>query len=506
MNSDPKTPDLGQEDPETIRVMAHAAAGAGRHGEAETLLRRGLALAPDDVALRFDLASTLHKLDRPAEAVDLLRPIAQSEPDHLNLHFLLAVLLERTGRYEEALAVCEGLLRQNPQDPLVLVTLASLLTTAGRTEESVRAYRDAIALKPRFGEAWWGLANLKTDQLGESDVVALKAAVEHPYLTQDDAVKLHFALAKALEDAGDAEAAFDHYRQANELRLEDLSYDPAEITRFVDRAEALLTPAFFSARADHGADAPDPVFIVGLPRAGSTLVDQILSSHPEVEGTAELPDLLAIARRLRTEAEAEGGSYPDLLADLSAADCRALGEEYLARTRVRRRSDRRFFIDKTPNNWAHIGLIELILPEARIVDVRRHPLGCCLSNYKQHFAEGQEFSYSLDHLGRYYGDYVRLLRHFDQVLPGRVHRVVYEALVEDMEAEVRRLLHYLGLEFDPAVLRFHETERAVHTPSAEQVRRPINRRGMDNWQPFERFLDPLKASLGTVLEAYPAAP
>ena len=295
-----------------------------------------------------------------------------------------------------------------------------------------------------------------------------------------------------------AEAAFRHYDAGNALRRTKLVYEADETERFVDRSIALFTPDFLAERAGQGCDAPDPIFILGMPRAGSTLIEQILSSHSLVEGTSELPDIPALARRDQ--------NYPEGITDFAPEKLRTLGEEYLKRTRIQRRTDRPFFIDKLPNNWAHLPLIHLILPNAKIIDARRHPLGCCFSNFKQHFARGQAFSYGLERMGRYYRDYVRLMAHVDHVLPGRVHRVFYEDMVDHTEREVRRLLDYCGLDFEPACLAFHETERAVRTASSEQVRQPIFREGTEAWKPFEPWLDPLKAALGDVLTAYPAAP
>jgi tetratricopeptide (TPR) repeat protein len=494
------------DDPEALRAMAGVAAQAGRDAEAEQLLQRAVALAPGSVEARFDLAWTLHRLDRPNEVVEQLRPLIEFDPDNQNLMKLMATMLERSGQYDEAVRVFEQIVALDPEQSSSWSSLGHVLRTVGRTAESVEAYRQAVRLKPRSGEGWWGLANLKTAELTGDDITAIRAALANEYVTHEDMVKLRFALGKALEDAGDFEESFREYSKGNALRREDIGYRPEEIEQYVDRAAKLFTPAFFAERKGHGASAPDPIFIIGLPRSGSTLVDQILSSHPLVEGTAELPDLLGIARQLRLKGERDGIAYPEGLAKLSASECAAIGEQYLERTRRRRSTDKPFFIDKTPNNWAHVGLIQLILPNAKIVDVRRHPLGCCVSNFRQYFAIGQEFTYSLSDLGHYYRDYVRLMRHFDEALPGRVQRLIYEQLVEDLEGEARRLLGALGLEFDPAVLKFHENERAVATPSAEQVRRPINREGMDNWQPFEPWLAPLKKALGPVLTLYPEAP
>jgi hypothetical protein len=268
----------------------------------------------------------------------------------------------------------------------------------------------------------------------------------------------------------------------------------------------LFTPDSFAAREGQGCLAPDPIFIVGMPRAGSTLVEQILASHSQVEGTMELPDLPALARRLGGGGRGRASAYPDCLAALEPAELRSLGEEYLERTRVQRKTDRPYFIDKMPNNWAHVGLIRLILPNAKVINARRHPLACGFSNFKQHFARGQAFSYSLEEMGRYYRDYVTLMAHFDRVLPAYVHRVIHERLVEDPEPEIRRLLDFLGLKFEESCLRFYDNKRAVRTASSEQVRRPISREGLDQWKAFEPWLGPLKAALVPVLDAWQGPP
>jgi hypothetical protein len=351
---------------------------------------------------------------------------------------------------------------------------------------------------PSLGEAWWSLANLKTVKFSDTDIAAMEAALDGGDVAKEDRFHLDFALGKALEDRGQADAAFAHYAKGNALRRTELDYDADETTRYVDRLIELCTPEFFAARAGQGCDAPDPIFVLGMPRAGSTLVEQILSSHSQIEGTTELPDIPALARRSAT--------YPLSLPDLTPEQLARQGEEFLERTRIQRKTERPFFIDKLPNNWMHAAYIRLILPGAKIVDARRHPLGCCFSNFKQHFAKGQAFSYSLEDMGRYYRDYVRLMAHLDRVQPGAVHRVTYETMVDDTEAEVRRLLAYCGLEFEGACLTFHKTERAVRTPSSEQVRQPIFRDGTEAWKAFDPHLGPLRAALGEVLEAYPAVP
>jgi len=325
----------------------------------------------------------------------------------------------------------------------------------------------------------------------------MEQALEAPGLSDDDRFHLHFALGKAFEDRGEAETSFGHYAAGNRLRRVALDYDRTVISEHVDRSISLFTTEFFETRAALGNLAADPIFVVGLPRAGSTLIEQILASHPAIEGTTELPDIPMIAKRLGARKHrSDESAYPDSLADLSAAEMRGLGDEYLDRAKVQRATDRPVFIDKLPNNWMHVGLIRLILPNARIIDARRHPLACGFSNFKQHFARGQGFTYDLADLGIYYHDYVRMMRHVDAVLPGAVYRVIHEDLVDDPEAEIRRLLEYLGLPFDAACLAFHENKRAVRTPSADQVRRPISRAGLDQWRLFKPWLQPLEAALG----------
>jgi len=490
-----------------IRMMAELAGRLGRYADSENLLRRALELAPAFAAARANLATVLYKQNRPAEAIEQLDRLQAAGEEGAAQQNLKAAALGRIGSYEEAVALYEAVLARLPDQPRVWMSYGHVLKTVGRQRDCIAAYRRALAAAPSLGEAWWSLANLKTVLFSDSDLAAMTEALTAEHLTEDDRFHLHFALGKALEDRGEAEASFAHYAEANRLRRATIRYDAGQPSAHVRRCEALFTPAFFEAREGWGSDAIDPIFILGMPRAGSTLIEQILASHPQVEGTMELPDIPALAKRLGAPRHEAGASaYPDCLADLAPDALRALGEEYLERTRIQRKTGRPFFIDKMPNNWAHVGLIRLILPNARIIDARRHPLACGFSNFKQHFARGQAFSYSQEEMGRFYRDYVRLMRHFDAVLPGLVHRVIHERLVEDQEGEVRRLLDFLGLPFDEACLRFHENERAVRTASSEQVRRPISREGLDRWRAYEPWLGPLKAALGPVLDAYPAVP
>jgi tetratricopeptide (TPR) repeat protein len=492
-------------DAAAIRMMAELAGRVGRLAEAETLLRRALELAPAFSAARANLATILYRQNRTGEALAELGLLLQREGDHPGHQNLKAAALGRLGSYEEAIQLYERVLAKLPDQPKIWMSYGHALKTVGRQEDGVAAYRRAIALTPTLGEVWWSLANLKTIAFTDEDVAAMKAALEADALGAEDRLHLHFALGKALEERKDYEPSFRHYQEGNRIRNAMMGYDADEVKAAVDRSTRLFTTGFFAKRSGYGCAAPDPIFILGMPRSGSTLVEQILSSHPLVEGTMELPDLPAIARRLGG-LSGEAPLYPDAAAKLDAAACAAMGAEYLERTRIQRKTDRPYFIDKLPNNWIHVGLIHLILPNARIVDARRHPLDCCFSNFKQHYARGQGFSYSLPDMGHYYADYVRLMAHFDAVLPGRVHRLIHERLIEDPEGEVRRLLAYLGLDFDPACLRFHENKRAVRTASSEQVRRPLNREGVDQWRPYAEWLGPLEEALGPVLAAYPLVP
>jgi tetratricopeptide (TPR) repeat protein len=495
------------DEPAAIRMLAETGARLGRYEDAEILLVRCLELAPGFDAARHNLATMLYRQNKSVEALAQIDPLTARDPRHPGYANLRAAILARLGEYGQAVAVYERVLAEHPAQPKGWMSYGHALKTLGRQADCVAAYRRALDLTPGLGEAWWSLANLKTVAFGPADRAAMTAQLARPDLTDDDRLHLHYALGKALEDAGDHDRSFDHYARGAALRRAQLDYDPDETAADLARTKALFTPAFLAERTGQGCAAPDPIFIVGLPRSGSTLVEQILASHSQVEGTMELPDLIVMARRLGGKAQRRADSaYPEVLADLPPDALRALGEEYLDRTRVQRKTGRPLFIDKMPNNFAHVGLIHLILPNARIIDARRHPLGCCFSGFKQHFARGQAFSYDLTDLGRYYADYVALMAHFDAVLPGRVHRVIYERMVEDPEGQIRALLDYCGLPFEAACLDFHRNDRAVRTASSEQVRQPIFKDAVEHWRHYEPHLEPLKAALGPVLPSYPAAP
>jgi len=485
-------------DVRAIRLFAELAGRIGRYQDAENLLRRAIELAPDFTPARANLALVLYRTERVTEALEELARVTAEDPENAGVANLQAAAYGRIGEFDEALALYAQVLKDAPRQPKVWMSYGHMLKTVGRLEEGIAAYRRALAIQPGLGEVWWSLANLKTVRFTDEDMAMMRAALASDGISPEDRWHLDFALGKAHEDRREAEAAFAHYAAGNGLRKKRLPYQAEDTTAAVDAAIAVATPELFARFAGAGCPAPDPIFVLGMPRAGSTLVEQILASHSQVEGTSELPDIGILARSI--------ADYPQSLAAIGPAKLRDLGEQYLQRTRVQRHTARPLFIDKLPNNWLHVAFIRLILPNAKIVDARRHPLSCCFSNFKQHFARGQGFTYALEDMGAYYRDYVRLMAHLDRAAPGVVHRVIYEHMVEDTEAEVRALLGACGLPFEPACLAFYETTRAVRTPSSEQVRRPIYREGTEGWKAFEPWLDPLKRALGPVLEAYPAAP
>ncbi len=484
-------------DAAAIRMLAELAARIGRWTDAENLLRRAVEIAPGWVAAKANLALVLGRTGQPAEAMQLLDDIFATEPATVTHWNLKAATLGRLGDFDEAIRMYESVLAKAPRQPKVWLSYGHMLKTVGRQAEGIAAYRKAIAIKTELGEAWWSLANLKTVTFEDQDIDAMEKALDSSGLDDQDRLHLDFALGKAMHDRGRVDEAFEHYARANALRLKRSPYRAEAISRTVDQIVEAFTAEAFAARGG-GCEAPDPIFIVGMPRAGSTLVEQILASHSLVEGTSELPDLPAVAR--------QDGRKSQSVLELSAAERAELGAEYLRRAAVQRRTARPFFVDKLPNNWLLVPFIQLVLPNARIIDARRHPIACCFSNFRQHFARGQDFTYDLGDVGRYYSDYVRLMAHVDAVLPGRVHRVIYERMVDDTEAEVRALLDYCGLEFEPDCLEFHKTKRAVRTASSEQVRRPIYRDATDEWQLYEHHLAPLKTALGSIAESYPVAP
>jgi predicted Zn-dependent protease len=482
-----------------IRLRSEARARADRPDEAEALLRQALALAPGFRFARHALGQLLIGLGRLEEALAEANQLALRHPGHAPTLRLLAGVYMAMSEYARAAEIYEGLLKSQRDHAPTWLSYGHALKTLGRTDEGVNAYRKCVALAPGKGESYWSLANLKTARFGDDDIAAIRNQLARADLGDEDRVQLHYALGKALEDAGDVDAAFESYAEGAALQRTLVNYDGERIAASIDEACARFTAETFAARAGAGCPRRDPIFIVGLPRAGSTLVEQILASHSVVEGTAELPDIGMIRQSLLDPAEATQRSYFDPLLQQSPDELAAMGERYLQSTRVYRKLGTPIFIDKNPSNFHHVALIHLILPNARIVDARRHPMACGWSCFKQYFALGQNFTYDLREIGSYYRGYVKLMAHWDAVLPGRVHRVIHEDLARDPEPHIRALLDYCGLPFEDQCLRPHETQRAVRTPSSEQVRRPISAKGLEDWRAFEPYLGPLKDALGDAL-------
>jgi tetratricopeptide (TPR) repeat protein len=488
---------------EGLRMLGEISTRLGRFTDAETLLAHALHLSPGNDGARFSYAIALFRQQKAVDALPHVERLLAKAPGDPAYRNLMAACLGLVGEHDRVLEIYDSLLAQYDRQPGIWLNYGHTLRTVGRRDDAVAAYRRCIALAPGHGEAYWSLANLKVTSFSSEDEATMVAEAGHAGRSDDDRLHLHYALGKALEDRGDYAGSFSHYEKGAAIRRKQSPYDAEDTTALKERTKALFTADFFAARAGRGSSSTAPIFIVGLPRAGSTLIEQILASHSQVEGTMELPDINLIARGLGSpERAAAGPRYPDVLVGLGPAQLKHLGETFLANTQVHRKLGRPFFIDKMPNNFQHIGLIHLILPRAKIIDARRHPLGSCFSAFKQHFNQGQNFSYDLTDLGRYYRDYVGVMAHFDVIAPGVVHRVIYEDLVEDTESEVRKLLEYCGLPFEDGCLKFYDNQRAVRTVSSEQVRRPIFRDGLAQWRHYHSRLGPLEEALGDILHTW----
>jgi Flp pilus assembly protein TadD len=486
-----------------IRMLATIGAKLGQLEDAAHLLERCLELAPDFHVARRAYTVVLYRRQELEQALAQVEILLKAEPNNPNYLILKGTILVRKGDHVAALHLYERIFEHYPNESTAHMNYGHTLKTVGRLEDAIKAYRTSIGLRPATGECYWSLANLKTFRFSDDDIEDMRSQFAPEGGDPDDQAHLAFALGKALEDRREFDESFGFYASGNAIRRQRHRYDAKVNVVNTARSMRTLDRSFFAERKGWGCPAPDPIFIVGLPRAGSTLLEQILASHSLVEGTAELPDIVAISRKLGRKSRKNPASYyPEILTKLSGEEARALGESYLSTTQVQRRGAP-FFIDKMPNNFRHIGLIHLILPNARIIDARRHPMAGCFSCFKQLFARGQTFTYDLKDLGRYYRDYVSLMDHWDEVLPGRVHRAQYENMVDDTEAQIKGVLEYCGLDFEEQCLRFYETERAIRTPSAEQVRKPVYKEGLEHWRNYEKHLGPLKEALGPVLERYP---
>jgi predicted Zn-dependent protease len=492
-------------DPAAWRLRGDLAMRRQRYVDAERFLRRCLEIAPGDAAARYSLAGALYELNRSEEALPLLERLLRTEPDDARYMELKAKALRESLRNDEALAVLEQAVARHPENASLLLLHGHILREEGQAADANETYRRVTALSPGAGTAWWCLANTKTYSFADTELADMRRLLDSGQMSAIDRIHLEFALGKALEDRGEYEESFRHYSSGNTLHRSTFSYRAPAVERTTQLMCETVTPEFVEQRRDWGSDRADPIFIVGLPRSGSTLLEQVLASHSQVEGTHELPEVPAIAANLVFQQD-EAGTVSNPLTKLTAGDIAGLAEGYLTRCRRYRKSGRPRFTDKQLGNFRNVALIHLMFPRAAIIDIRRHPMASGFACYKQHFSHLMPFCYDLGEIAAYYRDYARLMDHMDRVLPGRVHRVYYERLVADPEGEVRKLLEYCGLPFEPACLEFHANRRAVRTISSEQVRRPIFKDSVEQWRHYEPWLGPLREALGELVDTYPGDP
>jgi tetratricopeptide (TPR) repeat protein len=493
---------LAGHDVEALRLLARIEHQREVLDEAELLLEAALKLAPNYRAARLDYVRVLIDRQKYLQAREEIENLLNLEPGNTDYLSLDAASCAGLGKHEDAIALYRQLLAKLPASAELHVSLGHCHKSVGRQKEATESYQTAAATRPSFGDAYWSLANLKTYRFSQDEIARMRAEEAAPAADPVDRYHLCFALGKALEDRKEYAESWQFYERGNALKRAESRYHPGIIETNTRQQIEVCTAEFFAARAGAGAPDPDPIFIVGLPRSGSTLIEQVLASHSQVEGTQELLDIQRIVLGMQgLQSDVDEPCYPSVLAELAPEDFRKLGERYMTDTRVYR-GHKPFFIDKMPNNFRHLGLLHLMLPNAKIIDVRREPMACCFSNLKQLFAKGQEFTYSIENIARYYRTYLDLMRHWDAVVPGHVLRVWYEDVVEGLEENVRRILEFSGLEFEPACLDFYKTKRSVHTPSSEQVRQPIFREGLLQWRNYEPWLGALKDCLGDALIRY----
>jgi tetratricopeptide (TPR) repeat protein len=489
-----------------LRMLADCAARRDDDVEAEQRLTECLELAPGYAGARYDLAQVLYARQRISEVLPLVERLLALEPHNIDYLSLQAQALRLNGSSHQALALMAQTVADQPDEDRAWLLYGHLLREVGQQARAIEVYRRALEVRPGSGPAYSSLANLKTFRFSGNDRAAMQEQLARSAPRSTDRIHLEFALGKALEDEGQFADSFQHYSRGNELHRATIAHDPDAVTAQLERARSLYTASFFADRYGWGSARADPIFIVGMPRSGSTLLEQILATHSQVEGTRELTDIPALAVELTLRrAVGERAEYPQTVAALERREIEALAARYLSRTQVYRSAGKPRFVDKMLGNFSHLGLIQLLFPRAAIIDARRHPLGCGFSCYKQLFARGLNFSYDLAQLGRYYRDYVGFMELFDAALPGRVYRVHYERLVDDPEGEVRKLLDYCALPFEQQCLQFYENPRVVQTISSEQVRQPIYSESVDQWRNFEPWLTPLKEALGDLVERYPTA-
>lgn len=493
-----KTP----KDTEAMRLLADIALRLGAMDEAEFLLESAIEFSPSNAQLQIDYITVLRRRQKFEASMKATQELVNTDPENPQYQSICAVARLQMGNYEEAVALFDRVIEKLPTDPVSYVSRGHALKTWGKNSEAVHSYKEAIMKNAHCCEAYYALSNLKTYRFDDGELAAMHAVEKSELLTLADEVNLSFTLGKAYEDRQNWQQSFDYYEKGNRIKKQQSGYSAEKMSEELSAQQNFFTNDVANRLGQSGCKDPSPIFIVGLPRAGSTLLEQILSSHSLVDGTLELPNILTMAQKLRRKGKNSSSDYPDVLAMLTSEELYALGQRYIDETKIHR-SGAPFFIDKMPNNFRHLGLIKSILPNAKIIDARRHPVACCFSGFKQLFAEGQEFSYSLDDIAQYYNDYVKLMDHWDSVMPGAILRVHYEQVTEDLELQVRRILGYCNLPFEEACLDFYKARRAVRTASSEQVRQPIYKSGVDQWRNFETQLASLVDRLSVTTAGYP---
>jgi tetratricopeptide (TPR) repeat protein len=488
------------EEPRGLALLGSIAMQLGALGQAELFMRRALARGPHDLEIRRNLASALNQQERLSEASAMFTDLRRESDDPV-YGGMLGIVLDKMGRTDDAMAIRQSLIEEHPDKPHYWIAYGHSLRAAGRVDEAVAAYRKAIEVDFECGEAWWGLASIKKRVFTDDDITAIHKTIAIAIDIRNSA-PAHFALARALHDRGEFAEAFKHYAIGNQQRAESIGYDSSELTAEVEEVERLVDAAFLAKLDRPSVHEAVPIFIVSLPRSGSTLLEQMLGSHPDIEPAGELPYIPAILRSIMEMATRQRKiTVPQLIASLSDQQADVMGADYLKRAQLHRKTDRPYFIDKLPHNWSNILFIKRILPQARFIDIRRPAMDCCFSNFSQSFSSAHASSFALDDIGQCYVDYVRFMDHLDRLAAEMVHHVDYQHLVADAESELKNVMDYLQLPWNSSVLEFHKLDRVVRTPSSEQVRRPLNRDGLDTWKPYEQWLGPLRTRLGALAES-----
>ena len=485
-------------EPRGLALLGEIAMDTGALIQAERFLRQAIARGATAYEVRRNLGSTILRQDRLEEALAAFTQL-QQQVDDLHLTATRAQILDRLGRTDEAIREFEKVVADSRAEVQHWITYGHSLRFAGRTDEAIAVFRQIIEGDAERGEAWWGLADIKSKVLTDDDMRTMDEMVAVAVDVLNIA-PLHMALGRGWHDRGEYERALMHYREGNRIRAELINYDPTELTREVDQFISMASGE--KLRPAPAAEGPTPIFLISLPRSGSTLLEQILNRHPQIEAVGELPYIRALMRSsLEMHMQRGALTVPEYIAKLTSEEKTALGAEYLRRAAQHRKSDARYFIDKMPSNWGDILFIREILPQARFIEIRRNAMDCCFSNYTHNFGSAHPASFDLVHLARTCIDYTRLMDYLNVAAPGFLCSVRYEALVDEPKPELDKVLDYLGLTWTDDLLRFYESDRSIRTPSAEQVRRPLNRSSIDRWKPYEPWLGPLKEALGPLADA-----